>query len=186
MRSLISQLGPDFRRARMGVGHPGEPQLVHGYVLGDFHKADQPWVDALLGGTVVYALLGAALAKPLDEKLGGARLLWLPPVLVGPLLLLYPFAPHVTSELWEIAGFPGAIDEQPFPTFDPSALEKDEVELALQVNGKNRSKVVVPAKASKEDIEAAALADERVQQYLEGRTPKKVIVVPGKLVNVVG
>ena len=49
VRSLISQLGPDFRRARMGVGHPGEPQLVHGYVLADFHKAEQPWVDALLG-----------------------------------------------------------------------------------------------------------------------------------------
>ena len=49
VRSLISQLGLDFRRARMGVGHPGEPQLVHGYVLADFHKAEQPWVDALLG-----------------------------------------------------------------------------------------------------------------------------------------
>ncbi|HYC75622.1 aminoacyl-tRNA hydrolase [Brevundimonas sp.] len=49
VRSLISQLGPDFRRGRMGVGHPGEPQLVHGYVLSDFHKADQPWLEALLG-----------------------------------------------------------------------------------------------------------------------------------------
>ena len=48
VRSLISQLGPDFRRGRMGVGHPGEPQLVHGYVLSDFRKADQPWLEALL------------------------------------------------------------------------------------------------------------------------------------------
>lgn len=48
VRSLISQLGPDFRRARMGVGHPGEPQLVHGYVLADFHKAEHPWLEALL------------------------------------------------------------------------------------------------------------------------------------------
>lgn len=48
VRSLISQLGPDFRRARMGVGHPGEPQLVHGYVLADFHKAEQPWLNAML------------------------------------------------------------------------------------------------------------------------------------------
>ncbi len=48
VRSLISQLGPDFRRARMGIGHPGEPQLVHGYVLADFHKAEQPWLNALL------------------------------------------------------------------------------------------------------------------------------------------
>ncbi|MNI56650.1 Peptidyl-tRNA hydrolase [compost metagenome] len=48
IRSLISHLGPDFRRARMGIGHPGEPQLVHAHVLGDFHKADKPWLDALL------------------------------------------------------------------------------------------------------------------------------------------
>jgi PTH1 family peptidyl-tRNA hydrolase len=48
VRSMISQLGPDFRRARMGIGHPGEPQLVHGYVLSDFHKADQPWLEPML------------------------------------------------------------------------------------------------------------------------------------------
>lgn len=61
VRSMISQLGPDFRRARMGVGHPGEPQLVHGYVLADFHKAEQPWVDALLGActdALPFALAG--------------------------------------------------------------------------------------------------------------------------------
>jgi PTH1 family peptidyl-tRNA hydrolase len=61
VRSLISQLGPDFRRARMGIGHPGEPQLVHGYVLGDFHKADQPWVEALLNAcadALPFALAG--------------------------------------------------------------------------------------------------------------------------------
>jgi leucyl-tRNA synthetase len=102
------------------------------------------------------------------------------------LLLLFPFAPHVTSELWEQAGFGGSIDEQKFPEYDPKALIKDEVELALQVNGKVRSKLVVPTGASKEDIEAAALADEKVQAHLAGREPKKVIVVPGKLVNVVG
>jgi len=102
------------------------------------------------------------------------------------LLLLFPFAPHITSELWQIAGFDGRIDEQSFPEFDPAALQKDEVELALQVNGKVRSKLVVPTSADKAAIEAAALQDERVQQFLEGRTPKKVIVVPGKLVNVVG
>jgi len=61
VRSLISQLGPDFRRGRMGVGHPGEPQLVHGHVLSDFHKADQPWLEALLGAVadaLPFALAG--------------------------------------------------------------------------------------------------------------------------------
>jgi PTH1 family peptidyl-tRNA hydrolase len=61
VRSLISQLGPEFRRARMGVGHPGEPQLVHGYVLSDFHKADQPWLEAMLNAcadALPFALAG--------------------------------------------------------------------------------------------------------------------------------
>lgn len=61
VRSLISQLGPDFRRARLGVGHPGEAHLVHGHVLSDFHKAEQPWVDALLGAcadALPFALAG--------------------------------------------------------------------------------------------------------------------------------
>ena len=60
VRSLISQLGPDFRRGRMGVGHPGDPQLVHSHVLSDFHKADQPWLEALL--TAVAEALPFALA----------------------------------------------------------------------------------------------------------------------------
>ncbi len=102
------------------------------------------------------------------------------------LLLLFPFAPHVTSELWEQAGFDGTIDEQKFPEFDPKALIKDEFEIVLQVNGKVRSKIVVSMNATKADIEAAALADEKVQSHLGGQEPKKIIVVPGKLVNVVG
>ena len=65
VRSLISQLGPDFRRARMGVGHPGEPQLVHGYVLSDFHKADQAWLEAML--TAVADALPFALAGDDDR-----------------------------------------------------------------------------------------------------------------------
>ena len=65
VRSLISQLGPDFRRGRMGVGHPGDPQLVHSHVLSDFHKADQPWLEALL--TAVAEALPFALAGDDDR-----------------------------------------------------------------------------------------------------------------------
>ncbi len=65
VRSLISQLGPDFRRGRMGVGHPGEPQLVHGHVLSDFHKADHPWLEAML--TAVADALPFALAGDDDR-----------------------------------------------------------------------------------------------------------------------
>ena len=102
------------------------------------------------------------------------------------LLLLYPFAPHITSELWERAGFPGFIYEQPFPAPNPAALQRDEMELALQVNGKVRSKLVIGTSATEEDIKSAALQDEKIQANLEGRSPKKVIYVKGKLVNVVG
>ncbi|MGI8908339.1 MAG: leucine--tRNA ligase [Candidatus Sumerlaeaceae bacterium] len=102
------------------------------------------------------------------------------------LLLLYPFAPHITSELWERAGFPGFIHQQPFPVPNPAALQRDEMELALQVNGKIRSKLMIASSASEDDIKAAALQDEKVQAHLENRTPKKVIYVRGKLVNVVG
>ena len=102
------------------------------------------------------------------------------------LLLLYPFAPHVASELWERAGLPGDIADQRFPEADLDALKLKEIELAVQVNGKVRSKIVVPAEATQDEIRVAALADSKVQAHLQGREPKKVVVVPGKLVNVVG
>ena len=102
------------------------------------------------------------------------------------LLCLFPFAPHVTSELWERLAFPGGIDTQRFPQHDPAALVRTEVEVVLQVNGKIRSKVMVPATAGEDDLRALALADEKVRAALAGREPKKVIVVKGKLVNLVG
>jgi leucyl-tRNA synthetase len=102
------------------------------------------------------------------------------------LLLLYPFAPHITSELWQRAGFEGHIHQQPFPEPNPAALQRDEIELALQVNGKLRSKLVISTSASEDHIKAAALQDDKVKTNLEGRTPKKVIYVKGKLVNIVG
>ncbi|MCX7020384.1 MAG: leucine--tRNA ligase [bacterium] len=102
------------------------------------------------------------------------------------LLLLFPFAPHIASELWERAGFAGRINEQLFPEYDPSAFARDEVEIVLQVNGKIRSRLVVPAGACEEELRAAALADDKVRAHLRGRPPRKIICVPGKLVNVVG
>ena len=75
--------------------------------------------------------------------------------------------------------------EQPWPTADASTLERDTYELVCQVNGKLRDRVEVASDASKEELEAAALAAPNVQVHLEGREPKKVVVVPGKLVNIV-
>jgi leucyl-tRNA synthetase len=100
-------------------------------------------------------------------------------------LLLAPMAPHIAEELWENLGHSETLAYHPWPTFDPALLKDDEVEIPVQVNGKLRGRVIVPADAGREAIEAAARSDEKVAALLEGKTIKKVVVVPGKLVNFV-
>ncbi|WP_194720847.1 leucine--tRNA ligase [Noviherbaspirillum malthae] len=103
------------------------------------------------------------------------------------LRMLYPVAPHITHVLWQELGFAkqhGDILDAPWPQVDASALEQAEIELMVQVNGKLRGSVKVPKEADKAAIEAAALANDNVKKFVEG-TPKKVIIVPGKLVNIV-
>ena len=99
--------------------------------------------------------------------------------------LLAPIAPHVAEELWSILGHEGGISYTEWPTYDESKLVDDEVEVVVQVLGKVRAKVTVAKDASKEEQEAAALADEKVQEFIAGKTIVKVIVIPGKLVNIV-
>ncbi len=101
------------------------------------------------------------------------------------LLLLSPFSPHIAEELWQYCGHQTSIYSQSWPEWDESALVKDEVEIALQVLGKVRDRVMVPSEISKEELEKIALANERVQEFSQGKQVVKVIVVPGKLVNVV-
>jgi leucyl-tRNA synthetase len=103
------------------------------------------------------------------------------------LRMLNPIAPHITHALWQDLGYAktyGDILDAPWPQVDASALEQDEIELVVQVNGKLRGNIRVPKDADKAAVEAAALANENVKKFVEG-TPKKVIVVPGKLVNIV-
>jgi leucyl-tRNA synthetase len=101
-------------------------------------------------------------------------------------LLLAPMAPHIAEELWRELGHEDTLTFEPWPTADESLLHDDTVMLVLQINGKKRDEIQVPADSSKEAIEAVALASEKVQKHLDGRDPKKVIVVPGRLVNIVG
>ena len=101
--------------------------------------------------------------------------------------MLNPVAPHITHVLWQELGYAkkiGDILDAPWPQIDPAALEQAEIELMIQVNGKLRGSIKVAKDADKAAIEAAALAHEHVQKFIEG-TPKKIIVVPGKLVNIV-
>ncbi|MBV7392363.1 leucine--tRNA ligase [Enterococcus alishanensis] len=99
--------------------------------------------------------------------------------------LLAPIAPHIAEELWEILGHEGGISYVPFPTYDESALVEDEVEVILQVNGKLRSKIQVALDTDKVELEKIAMADEAIQRNIDGKTIRKVIVVPNKLVNIV-
>ncbi|MCE2660414.1 MAG: leucine--tRNA ligase [Rubrivivax sp.] len=104
------------------------------------------------------------------------------------LRVLYPACPHICCTLWNELGYAaemGELLDAPWPAVDNSALQRQEIELVLQVNGKLRGSLRVPATASKDDIIQRALATEEVARYTEGRTPSKVIVVPGRLVNVV-
>lgn len=100
-------------------------------------------------------------------------------------ILLSPIVPHITDGLWQGLRAGSELLEQAWPTVDESALVRSEVELMIQVNGKLRGSVVIAADAAKEAIEAAALANDNVQKFMEGKPAKKIIVVPGRLVNIV-
>jgi len=101
-------------------------------------------------------------------------------------ILVSPYAPHIAEELWERLGNIGSIAEAPFPKFEEKFLVESSKEYPISFNGKMRFKLELPLDMSKEDIEAAVLAHEKTKEQLQGRDPKKVIVVPGKIVNIVG
>ncbi len=101
------------------------------------------------------------------------------------LVLLNPFAPHISSELWQRLNSPGDISQQTWPAYDPSFLVEDEIEVVLQVNGKLRDRITVALDATSEQLEAMARANEKVRNAVGDQTIRKVVVVPNKLVNIV-
>lgn len=101
------------------------------------------------------------------------------------LLLLSPFSPHICEELWQLTGNEGSVHLQAWPKYDPAALMQDEIEIVLQISGKVRDRIMVPSSASEAELKEIALASDRIKQASDGRQIVKVIVVPGKLVNIV-
>ena len=101
------------------------------------------------------------------------------------MLMLGPLTPHIAEELWARLGHDASLAFEPFPEPDPDQLVVDTVEIAVQVNGKTRARVSVPADAADTDVEAAARAEPRVANLLADVTVHKVVVVPGRLVNFV-
>ena len=103
----------------------------------------------------------------------------------GFIKMLAPIAPHMTEELWSKLGHEGTLSYEAWPTFDESKLVDNEVEIVLQVNGKVKAKVMIPRDMNKEDLEKIAMENDEIKSQIEGKTIRKVIAVPGKLVNIV-
>jgi len=120
----------------------------------------------------------------LDDASAAARALR-QEALAAVVLMLAPMVPHISHALWQALGHQGAAALAPWPVLDTSALATDSVELVVQVNGKLRGRVSVPAGAPENQIREIALSDDNVARHLAGKAIKKVIVVPGKLVNIV-
>jgi leucyl-tRNA synthetase len=101
------------------------------------------------------------------------------------LRVLYPITPHIAFALWGELGFAASLLDAPWPQVDESALVQDTIELVLQINGKTRGSVQVPSRADQAEIERLALAAPAAQKHVAGQAVRKVVVVPGRLVNIV-
>ncbi|MPN46380.1 Leucine--tRNA ligase [bioreactor metagenome] len=124
-----------------------------------------------------------ALSKYLNEEVKNSS--FLKEVLVDYIKLLAPFAPHFSEEQWEALKMNFSVFNEKWPIFNPSALIKDEVEIAIQVNGKIKAKIDVSTTLDEEGIKAASLENDTIKAALEGKTVRKVIVIKGRLVNIV-
>jgi leucyl-tRNA synthetase len=150
--------------------------------LRQLHRTIQRVTDDLDGmrfNTAIAALMEYTnhLTRDLEVK---------PRSAVEPLvLLLAPFAPHIAEELWEALGHSESLAYEPWPTYDPEMVKAEEVEVPVQINGKVRHRLTVPAGIDNKGLEKAALADEQVCQLIADKQVRRVIVVPGKLVNIV-
>jgi leucyl-tRNA synthetase len=100
-------------------------------------------------------------------------------------LLLSPFAPHVAEELWQALGHKTTLAYEPWPSFDEAALKEDTIEVPVQINGKLRGRIQVPAEADRAALESAARSEPKIAELLTGKTVVKTIVVPGRMVNFV-
>ena len=175
-RLLVDEesVGEPLRELVPGAGTPEQARLVATAVAGVTGD-----IESLSFNTAISKLMvlvrDVAKEQPLPREAAETLL-----------MLLSPFAPHLAEELWQRLGHERSIAFEPWPVADPRLLVAETITLAVQVNGKRRDEIEVPTGASEDEVRSAALAAPNVVRHLEGRTPKKVIVVPGRLVNIVG
>ena len=122
--------------------------------------------------------------EPRERVGAGERAALLPEAVETIILLLGPFCPHITEELWSQLGHPDSVFHQRWPEADPAALERDEVTVVLQVDGKVRGRLTLETDASEDRVQSLALADDKVQPWLKGRQVERVVVVPNRLVKI--
>ncbi|MCA0241910.1 MAG: leucine--tRNA ligase [Proteobacteria bacterium] len=177
LHQLLRQVSTDYERLQYNTVVSGAMKMLN--ALDDAALADTAANAA--GSSITPADVAGSSSTAADAAVVREGLSIL-------LRTLYPAAPHICFALWRDLGFATALGElidAPWPEVDERALEQDELELVLQVNGKLRGQIRVPATADRGAIEAAALAHPECIRFAEGRTAKKVVVVPGRLVNVV-
>ena len=183
IHSVLKQVDYDYQRMQYNTVVSGAMKMIN--ALDSF----APTLPTACGSLPPEGALAARGGpSPLDPSAGVADLAVLVEGFGILLRCLYPATPHLAHALWVELGYAkahGDLLDAPWPQVDPSALVQDEIELVLQINGKLRGAVVVPSGASKEAIEALALASPTLLAFAAGAVPKKVIVVPGRLVNVV-
>jgi leucyl-tRNA synthetase len=148
-------------------------------------RADDDFGRRLMFNTVVSAVHELTNAVSKLEPADGADRAAVQEALRVAVLVFSPIAPHVTQALWTVLGEPGLLVHARWPEVDESALVQETVELVVQVNGKVRGRVAVPADAAEDQLRESALANENVARFVDGKTVRKVITVPGKLVNIV-
>ena len=190
---LVEQWGPALAGVPRYTPAPAAPSLgpaerelrraVHRAVRKVTVDAEQRFAF----NTAVAALMEAVneLFRYRDRVGDEARLPVVREALELLVLCLAPFVPHVAEEMWERLGHAPSVHQQPWPDYDPDALEMEQITVVVQVNGRVRDRLTLPADADEEQLRAAALASERVRRETQGRQVRRVVVVPGSLVNVV-
>jgi leucyl-tRNA synthetase len=170
---LVTGEGEDAAMVQ-GAGTPAQARLTAETIAGVTEDVEQLRFNTAISKLMVFAR-DIAREAPLAREAADAFV-----------RLLAPFAPHLAEELWRHLGHTTSVALARWPEADASLLVRAVVKLAVQVNGKRRDEIEVAAEAGEDVIREAALASENVQRHLGGRPPKKVIVIPGRLVNIVG
>jgi leucyl-tRNA synthetase len=142
-------------------------------------------IERMRQNTAVAAIMELLNALQDAEEQGGVRTRALVEGLEKLTLLLRPFAPHFAEAVWERLGHTGALADVSWPEYDPELAREEEIEIVVQINGKVRGRFVAPVGLSDADMEALAMKDVKVGAALEGKSVRKVVIVPGKLVNIV-